>query len=260
MKAKLPIIETANKYDSYVLGVAGSKSMPGAALLAAKAAFRAGSGLVRLYTAADTFSTGYAPFPELLLLTDVDALQRELSRAHAVFIGCGLGEQPELAELVFASCKKPLVIDADALNIIAKTNIKAPFGAVLTPHRGELERLLGGAPCNLPKACQAYVDDNLVHLLVKGPETVFFSPGKEPLSTRYGHPAMATAGMGDVLTGVLAAVLARGLCIENAIHLALQVHGRAAHLAVAKLGPYSLMSSDVIDCLPCALIELCESR
>jgi len=210
----------SNKGDfGRVLIVAGGSGMPGAARLCGESCLRVGAGLVTVATARDNVAAIAAGRPELILhAVDQDGdLDAVLAPASVVAVGPGLGRTPWAAALldrVLAS-GKPLVLDADALNQLAERHLLAPAGAVLTPHPGEAGRLLGESTANvqsdrpaaLRRLCQRHPGATVV---LKGAGTLV-GVSSRPVSAlcERGNPGMATAGMGDVLTGAVAGILAQ---------------------------------------------------
>jgi NAD(P)H-hydrate epimerase len=243
------------KYSSgVVLVVGGSPGMTGAVCLTAEAAFRADAGYVAVATAAAAL-----PVVEARLLEAVKApLERvdELAkRASAVAIGPGLGRGDEARALVhrlLAQLLVPVVVDADALFELEPSDWPAP--RVLTPHAGELSRLLdkesAWVDAHRLEAVRAAVERYRCIVLLKGADTIVGAPGEGMLVSASGTPALATAGSGDVLTGVVAAFLAKGVDARLAAAAAAFAHGRAAELVPHQRG---VVASDVIAALPRAL-------
>jgi len=240
-----------HKYErGYVLGIGGSLPMPGAAALSCAGVLRSGAGIVRL------FSMKEMPTHHLLAEViheeiDLKRILEESKRAAAFFVGPGLGRTKE-AEKLFSELlpliQKPSVLDADALFFLAKNpSWKIPAHAILTPHHGEMKALLQKEVTW--KECQAYVEHHVVTLVLKGAPTVIFTPGKKPLIIAEGDPAMATAGSGDVLTGIIAGLLAQKLTPEEAAALGVHLHAKAGELAASTLGT-SMIASDILSFLP----------
>ncbi|QDT70175.1 ATP-dependent (S)-NAD(P)H-hydrate dehydratase [Planctomycetes bacterium MalM25] len=255
--------------------VGGSLGMAGAPALAGMACLRSGAGLVSIATPRCVQATVAGYFPaytthalpddgERLTAQAGPAMRQLADEADAVAIGPGLGRGAALDELVGAawSSPKPQVIDADGLNALAalRSKLAAPAGPrVLTPHAGEFARL-AGRPLADPNddtqrreqaAALARSFDGETVVLLKGPRTVVTN-GERFAVNATGNPGMATGGSGDVLTGVLAALLAQGLPAFDAARLAAHVHGLAGDLAAAMLGEVSLTAVDLIDHLPTA--------
>jgi NAD(P)H-hydrate epimerase len=253
---KLPLLHrTRHKYSAgYVLGISGSPTMPGAAALAATATLRSGAGIVRLLTLAKNF-----PFPPEVIAEEYSParFQEEVKRAKAVFVGPGLGRTTDVEKLLYQllpSLSLPTVLDADALYFLAKNpSWTLPPHALLTPHHTEMERLLE-LPHTLP-TCQHFVETHNTTLILKGAPTILFSPDQLPLINICGDCGMATAGTGDVLTGLLAGLLAQGLGVREAAILGVYLHGRAGELAASEWTSYSMIASDLIQHLSSAIKE-----
>lgn len=247
--------ERDTKYSAgSVLVVGGSPGLTGAACLAAKAAFRADAGYVAVCVPAASM-----PVIETLLIEAVKAPRERLDeladRASSLAVGPGLGRADEDSTLVrrlLADRDLPAVVDADALFGLQPDRWPAP--RVLTPHSGELARLLGEdskwVDAHRLEALGRAVEQFGCVVLLKGADTLVGAPGEGVLVCTSGTPALATAGTGDVLTGVIAAFLAKGMDARLAAAAGSVAHGRAAQLAPRQVG---LVASDVIESLPLAL-------
>jgi hydroxyethylthiazole kinase-like uncharacterized protein yjeF len=167
-------------------------------------------------------------------------------------VGPGLGRTPEIETLLkqlLPTLRLPAVLDADALYFLAKNpSWKIPNRSILTPHHGEMEKLLRKKPTL--KACQAYVEKHKTTLVLKGAPSIIFHPGKKPLVIAHGDPGMATAGSGDVLTGILAGLLAQKMAPQDAAALGVYLHARAGEIAALNLTSYCMIASDILLCLP----------
>ena len=236
-----------------VLIVGGSPGMTGAVCLAAEAAFRADAGYVAVAVPEESL-----PVVETLLIEAVKAPRERVDelakRASAFAVGPGLGradEERALARRLLADVELPAVVDADALFELEAADWPAP--RVLTPHSGELARLLeeksSWVDAHRLAGVRRAVDRYRCVVLLKGPGTLVAAPGEGVLVCDAGTAALATAGTGDVLTGVIAAFLSKGMEARLAAAGAV-AHGRAAELAPHQVG---LVASDVIDSLPLAL-------
>jgi NAD(P)H-hydrate epimerase len=228
--------------------------MTGAAALAARAAFRADAGYVAIAAPAESI-----PVLETLVL---EAVKRPLEqafeaaeRATALAIGPGLGRGDETKALVRRLLEEtdvPAVVDADALHELEPFEREAP--TVLTPHSGELGRLLGEESLWIDahrlEALALAVERFGCGVLLKGADTLVGAPGEGVLVCEASTPGLATAGSGDVLTGIVAAFLAKGLDAQLAAAAAAAAQARAASLAAK---PRGLVASDVIEALPRAL-------
>ena len=244
--------EQDTKYTAgAVLVVGGSPGMTGAVCLAAEAAFRADAGYVAV-----AVPDGSLRVVETRLLEAVKApLERvdELAgRASALAIGPGLGRgdaERTLVRRLLEELELPAVVDADALFELEPGDWPAP--RVLTPHSGELGRLLGEdgkwVDQHRLEAVRSAADRYRCVVLLKGADTLVAAPGEGVLVSASGSPALATAGTGDVLTGIVAAFLAKGMDARLAAAAAAYAHGRAAELAPQQMG---LVASDLIDALP----------
>jgi NAD(P)H-hydrate epimerase len=184
--------------------------------------------------------------------------------ADVVACGPGLGRSDEAIGLVnslFVELKKPMVFDADALNALAvSTDIWERLVAprILTPHPGEFRRLLGRSDLDevsCRELANEWAQEHGVVLVLKGHQTLI-TDGRRHAMNSTGNPGMATGGCGDVLTGVITALLCQGLEPFQAAQLGVFVHGRAGDLAAAELGQISLIASDLVDYLPMAFQSL----
>jgi ADP-dependent NAD(P)H-hydrate dehydratase / NAD(P)H-hydrate epimerase len=237
-----------------VLVVGGSPGMSGAAALSARAAFRADAGYVAIAAPADSL-----PVLETLVLAAVkrplEQVFDAVGRATALAIGPGLGRGEEAKALVrrlLAETDVPAVVDADALFELEPFERDAP--TVLTPHSGELGRLLGEesswVDAHRLESLRRAVERFGCVVLLKGADTLVGAPGEGVLVRETNTPGLATAGSGDVLTGIVAAFLAKGLDARLAAAAAAAAQARAASLAAR---PRGLVASDVIEALPRAL-------
>jgi hydroxyethylthiazole kinase-like uncharacterized protein yjeF len=249
-----PMQRSRHKYQAgYVLGVAGSEMMPGAAHLSSLAALRCGAGIVRLFHR-ETVS-GLPPEIIAEQLGDAERFFEEVKRASSLFIGPGLGRTKEVEKLVkyiLPRLTLPAVLDADCLYYLAQNpSLALPEKTVLTPHHQEMIRLLHGVPfqqeSDLYRYAKTYVDEKNVTLVLKGAPTWIFHPGKAPLVVPRGDPGMATAGSGDVLTGMIAALLAQGLSPYSAAVLGVYLHALAGEGAAFNRTSYSVIASDLIE-------------
>ena len=260
-----PVIRNRHKYQAgYVVGIAGSPGMPGAALLASYASLRSGAGIVRLLhpdgMQAELANSPYELIKQAFTPNSEDNLIPILNEATSTFVGPGLGSSEQskiLLRKILPKITKPCVIDADALNILSIEKIPLPEHSIMTPHSGEMHRLLGlkekhPLDLNFIHLCSSYCEENNVTLILKGSPSFIFHPGETPLVNPYGDPGMATAGAGDVLTGLLASLLAQGLSTKDAAYLGVYIHALAGENASKQLSSYCIVASDLIDALPLA--------
>ena len=235
-----------------VLIVGGGIGMPGAVRLAGEACLRVGAGLVTVATAPENVMAIVAGRPELICLPvdGAEALMPALEHADVVAIGPGLGRTPWAQALVAAvlATDKPLVVDADALNIIAAQGGPRRGNWILTPHPGEAARLLGVETTTVQADRRAAHAGLLARYggtaVLKGAGTLVGSAGEVPGICERGNPGMASAGMGDVLTGATAGVLAQCADPGLAARAAVMVHAMAGDSA-ARAGERGLVASDV---------------
>ena len=273
IKRRLP---STHKGDfGHVLVVAGGAGMAGACCFAAKAALRAGSGLVYVCTLEKNFQVIQINVPEAICVT-WDQVKEKLenpvpvSGAHfttydAVCFGPGMGtgdEAKALLETILTHYDGPLILDADGLNIIAGDDalrekfFAYPGDKVITPHQGEAVRLLAGARLGTGEredvATGLCVGYNTITVL-KGHDTLVArrqGVNTEIMENTTGGPGMATAGSGDVLTGVIASLAGQGLPLYEASCCGVYLHGRAGDMAAAEKGEYGMIASDIIGYIP----------
>ncbi len=243
-----------------VLVIGGDTGMCGAPYFSALGAYRAGAGLVEIYTSAENRIPIQTLIPEAVVTVadfsepDLKALDGALRRASAVCIGMGLGISngaKKILQYTLENVKCPILIDADALNIIGKSGIKIPRGAVVTPHPMELSRLtkksVGELLENLQVSAVRFAEENGCVVVAKDWRSVI-TDGETDFINSSGSPALAKGGSGDVLSGVIAAFLARGLNALDAAALGAYVHGKAGEFAAEKmLGEEGVLARDIAD-------------
>ncbi len=236
----------------HVLVIGGSQGFAGAARLAGEAALRCGAGLVSLATSAAHAAAIAAQRPELMAhaIESADQLAPLLARANVLAVGPGLG-QSAWAEALLAAVLAdgtPLLLDADALNLLAHAPRPLPPGCVLTPHPGEAARLLACAVKTIEAdrfgAARALGARYGAVVVLKGAGTLVAAPDGRVEVCPQGNPGMASGGMGDVLTGVIAALRAQGLSAWDAARLGVSLHARAGDAAAAR-GERGLIASDL---------------
>lgn len=262
-----------------VLVGAGSWGMTGAAVLCGSAALRGGAGLVQVACPADiqhVVAAGNPCYTTAGIATRADgtyseACLEELARladpADVVAVGPGLGDREDVGFLVRALLvmlpNKPVVLDADGLNVLAPLKADGlPERAgplLLTPHPGEFARLLGiptaEVQADRERLAVEFGRRHKLVLLLKGHQTVV-TDGQRVYRNDTGNPGMATGGAGDVLTGLIAALIGQGLSAFDAAALGAWVHGRAGDLAAGELGQVALTATDLLDYLPGVFREL----
>lgn len=270
----LPVIKRVrHKYEAgYVLGVAGSSGMGGAAKLASLSSLRAGAGIVKLFYPKEAEGEMITAPLELVRFSmdrkDIDLLLGQMKSAKAAFIGPGMGREKETAvflKRLLPQITIPAVLDADALYFLSEyPDTKLSKDWILTPHRNEMLRLLGQKKIEdeltFLSDCQKYAEEKEIILVVKGAPTWIFATSEKPLVMARGDPGMATAGTGDVLTGILSALLAQGLEPYLAASLGAYLHAVSGEIVAKEKTSYSLIASDLIDALPIALKEFSEKE
>lgn len=245
--------------------VNGSKGMMGAAILSAKACLRSGSGLLTLLIAEDERFIIQSAVPEAMCIFREDnSFQIELRKYNAICIGCGLGNSQEAKDLLNAiiyNYQKPLVLDADALNIISSyPELKAqiPKGSVITPHPKEFDRLFGSSSNTFERhEKQKLMSKHLgIYIVLKGRYTSITNPIGETYYNINGNPGMATGGSGDVLTGIITGLYAQYQEMQTACLIGVYLHGLAGDLAAEKHSEEALIASDIYTYLGLAFIQL----
>ncbi|PJK08536.1 bifunctional ADP-dependent NAD(P)H-hydrate dehydratase/NAD(P)H-hydrate epimerase [Lysobacteraceae bacterium NML120232] len=233
-----------------VLVVGGDHGMGGAVLLCAEAALRSGAGWVQVATRAEHHTALLSRCPEAMTLAGDEALGDALTAADAIALGTGLG-QSDWAQAHFnrvLASGKPCVLDADALNLLAAAPKPVPQ-ALLTPHPGEAARLLGCTTADIARdriaAACALAERYQCAVVLKGAGSVIAAPGHTPNVLAVGNPGMASAGMGDTLTGIITTLLAQGYAPMPAACIGAWLHGRAGDIAAQACGEASLLARDV---------------
>lgn len=281
LKQLLPKLSRCqHKYQAgYVLGYAGSPGMEGAAALSSLAAMKSGCGLVKILSpylqsdlktslASEVMISEMAFQPkgfeagEITLEDEIiKTWGQDVKKAKALYLGPGIGRTigaEQLCHHLMKASDAPVILDADALYHFKPEWLEAkkPGSVILTPHFGELSGLLGDPglqtmSLELMNRCREFASRHQVILLVKGcPTFIFDHEGSVPEIMAWGSPGMATAGSGDVLTGMLASLAAQGAGLKAAAVLASSFHGLAGQMAERDLGARSLIASDLIRYLP----------
>jgi len=282
----------------HVLIIAGSKGKTGAALMAAKACLRSGAGMITIGVPETLMNVYQERVTEEMVLPLPDQGEGILSeaasshildflskKADVLAIGPGISTATCITKLLMTllmSATTPMVLDADALNAIAghaKTLLKVKAPVIITPHTGEMARLLGKGDgsdkansendwnerrkrieSNRVTAAASFSKETGAYLILKGVPTIVSEPGGRTFINTNGNPGMATAGAGDVLTGIVAAFLAQGLDPEDTSILSVYLHGLAGDIAASKKGMHSLIATDIIEMIPEAFMQLKKSE
>ena len=279
MKSLMPnFSEDAHKNDKgHVLVIAGSEGMSGAAALSAYSALRTGAGLVTLATAECERKIAAGFYPEIMTrgLKDQNGIISEdcmgeilrlAENKKAIAFGPGLGRSRAIftiLEELLKTYKGKLVIDADGLNALSKNpeilKNSVPE-VVITPHPGEMSRLTGKSideiSKNRQKVALEFAKEYKITVVLKGSGTVVAKDKIPAFVNPTGNQGMATAGSGDVLTGVIAGLLAQGMSAFDAARLGVYLHGLSGDIVKTKKGVHSLIASDIIETMPDAIMEI----
>jgi NAD(P)H-hydrate epimerase len=267
----------------HCLIIAGSTGKTGAAALCANSAVRAGSGLVTLGVAGSLHQILEVKTTEVMTVPLPDAATGHLSNSafpaiakllegrDAVAIGPGIDRHPGTAALVqqiVASVEIPLVIDADGLNALAEdvSVLRAAKSGniVLTPHPGEMARLLGTSVPDVEairiSVAEEFAREYGVYLVLKGARTIIASPDGVSAINGSGNPGMATGGMGDVLTGIIVSLMGQGYAAWDACRMGVFIHGYAADMIAEEKGEIGMTATDVLEKLPYVFNKLLKNN
>ncbi|MDP6676236.1 MAG: NAD(P)H-hydrate dehydratase [Pirellulales bacterium] len=285
---KLPTrLRESSKFDyGRVVLLAGSRGMAGAAALSSMAALRGGAGLVEVIVP-ESIQATVASFDPCVMthglpedaagrfsLSALSAIYDRCQKANVVALGPGLGRSDDLVKIVhdlWQTLSMPAVVDADALWALAQNaewqKLEHAGTRVLTPHAGELTRLLGHNPSREKKQERKDLETAATHLanetksvlIFKGPGSLV-TDGTRSIHNETGNPGMATAGTGDVLTGVLAALLAQPLNAFDAARLAAWIHGAAGDTVAKDLGEFSMHAGAIVEALYRGFLAIQQKR
>ena len=254
----------------HALLLCGGYGKMGAAVLASRACLHSGVGLLTIHVPTAGHSILQTAVPEAMTLTDkhrkhISELPEDIGKYSVVGLGPGIGTEKVTKTTIgqlLATSNLPLVIDADAINLIAASDkLKASIPkdkVIFTPHPKEFERLVGKTKNDydrleeLKEFCRVYS----CYTCLKGSHTVICTPEGKLYFNTTGNAGMATGGTGDVLTGVITALVAQGYSLEEAAILGVYMHGLAGDLALQKVGEISMVASDLIDHLPQAFMTI----
>jgi hydroxyethylthiazole kinase-like uncharacterized protein yjeF len=261
------------------LVIAGSINYIGAAYLACSGAMRVGTGLVTLATtgtvqpivASKLAEATYLPLPEtkrgIVSVEAADIIRRECAQYNALLVGCGIAQDPSSAEfivsLLFKPGLPPLVLDADALNILAGIPDwwqKIPDNTLLTPHPGEFSRLSGlsieKVQSDRLTAARKFAAAWRKTVVLKGAFTVIAAPDGHCRVSPFANPGLASAGTGDVLAGIITGLAAQGLNLFDAASLGVSLHGAAGEKIRNEIGDTGMLASDLLPALPAVIKQL----
>jgi NAD(P)H-hydrate epimerase len=272
-----PRVRDSNKgLYGHVLVIAGGRGKTGAAAMAGIAALRAGAGLATVASAESAIAQIASHAPEIMTeplpetqdgsisIRVVDQLGGLIEKKNVVALGPGMGRNPETGQLIrrlVNELPRPMVVDADGLNALDAKTLRVPAPRIFTPHPGEMARLTNSTVAAVQAdrigCARAFAQERGVYTVLKGNCSVIASPDGRAWINPTGSPAMATGGTGDVLTGMIAGLLAQFTDqLEAALLAAVYLHGRAGELGAAQLGEKTLISTDLFDFFPEAMREV----
>jgi len=274
-----PRLSDSNKgLYGHVLVIAGGRGKTGAAAMSGIAALRAGAGLVTVASAESAIAQIASHAPELMTeplpetedgsisLRMFDQLSALVDKKNVVALGPGMGRNPETGQLIrrlVNELARPMVVDADALNALDAKTLRAPAPRILTPHPGEMARLVNGSIAEVQAdrigCARSFAQEHHVYVVLKGNRTVIASPDGRAWINPTGSPAMATGGTGDVLTGMISGLVAQFTDqLEPALLAAVYLHGRAGELGAERRGEKGFIATDLFQFLPEAMREVAD--
>jgi len=276
-----PRVADSNKgLYGHVLVIAGSRGKTGAAAMAGVAALRAGAGLSTVASAESAITAIASHAPEIMTeplpetasgaisirALDPGVLPRIADQKTVIALGPGMGQDPDTVELVRRLVREthvPMVIDADGLNALAGSRVHEHGRCILTPHPGEMSRLTHASIAEIQAdrvgAARSFAQERGVHLVLKGNRSVIAAPDGRIWINPTGSPSMASGGTGDVLTGLIAGLVAQFPDqLEAALLAAVYLHGRCGELGAARFGEKSLIATDLFEFLPEAMREVAD--
>jgi NAD(P)H-hydrate epimerase len=239
------------KNFGHLLVVAGSEGTAGASILCARAALKSGCGMVTVMIPSLAVQILLQEAPELMYLPQGDLSVYDLSKYDAIAIGPGMGFSDQAisnVKYVIAHFKGPVVFDADAISIISNFPSQLMPNHIITPHPGEFSRIQGFAydEQNREEQASNFVEKYLSTLVLKGPKTLVAGHEIELMQNTTGNDGMATAGSGDVLTGIIASLCAQGYGTFDAAALGVYIHGMAGDNAIKEISKAGLVASDLV--------------
>ena len=253
------------------LSICGSYGMPGASVIAAKSALRTGIGLLKMACVKENYEISATNVPEAVLIPcqgnggkyafgEINLLKEHLEKTTAILIGCGIGlsrDNREIIKELISVSTVPMIIDADGINSIAPCidiikQAKAPI--ILTPHIKEMSRLTSKSVEEIEATrfdtAREFANRYQVYLVLKGANTIIATPKGDLFVNLLGNPGMAKAGSGDMLSGILLALLAQGYEVANAVKMAVWLHSRVGDMAAERFSETSMLPTDMINLLP----------
>jgi len=250
--------------------IGGSTGMTGAPALTGFSALKMGAGLVKIYLPEEIRALTASYYPELITATiNYEKLDELTDNIDVLVLGPGLGQSKKAKKIVdklLLDSKKPMIIDADGINLISDLDLlkNNKFPILLTPHPGEMARLIDSSIKEIQdksiEIAREFSQKYNVYLILKGATTIVSLPDGRIYLNLTGNDGLATAGSGDVLTGIVAGIMAQGLSVEETAILAPYIHGLAGDIASDDINSYSITASDIINYLPVAIKQLIERK
>ena len=261
---KLPVREQFSNKGTFgkILNFAGCKNYIGAAYLSSVSALKIGGGFVALATEKEVINSVSKLLPEAVYLSRQDGI-KTLNNHTVCLIGCGLGSENKSVKLFTDVLKKiddmPVIIDADGLNILSKIRIKTPQNLIITPHPNEAARLLGVNIKyileNLEESAKELSEKYNCVTVLKTHRTIICDKNRIFIN-QHGNSALAKAGTGDVLAGIISGLVAQGMDLFEGAKLGVYVHSRAGEIASEQLSEYSVLASDLPNYIHYAIKEI----
>lgn len=232
-----------------LLSVVGCRYYRGAAVLSSMGALRTGVGILTVCSTEEVIQSVAASLPEATFLPRQELDPNDLPRVTAMLLGCGLGKDDGVSDIV-KGCSVPLILDADGLNNIKAEDLRGGRHIIITPHIGEFSRLTG---ISIPEIksdpegyARAFADEYGVTVVLKDYETVIASPDAETAISRFGNPGLARGGSGDVLAGMIASFRAQGLSAYDAAVCGVVLHGASADRCARRLSVETMLPHDIL--------------
>jgi NAD(P)H-hydrate epimerase len=240
------------KTFGHVLVIAGSEGKAGAAILCAKAALHSGCGMVTAMIPKDAITVLLSQCPEIMYLQNTSIVNIDLSTFDAIVIGPGMGFSDTAKfnlHFILENFEKPIVLDADALTLIAIEKLKLNSNHIITPHPGEYAKLMSINYDENEREVYAnsFIEKSTAVLVLKGAHTIVASSLFGIMQNTTGNDGMATAGSGDVLAGIIGALCARGYELFHAASIGVYIHGLAGDIAIQTISKSGLTASDIIN-------------
>lgn len=232
-----------------LLSIVGCKYYRGAAVLSSMGALRTGVGILTVCSCEEVIQAVAAALPEATFLPREELDIRNIPKVTAVLLGCGLGKDYKVSSIV-NSCRAPMILDADGLNNISVNHIPRDQDIIITPHVGELSRLMGVEISDIKsdpeKYARDFADKYNVTVVLKDYETIIAAPGMESGLSCFGNPGLARGGSGDLLAGMIASFRAQGVSSYGAAVCGVVLHGLSADMCADRLSMQTMLPQDIM--------------